>query len=264
MKLLISDLDGTLLEADHSVSEGTLKLVEKIRGLGIKFSIATGRALSAASIYIQQLKITVPVILFNGARLYDPVERRYLVEHSLSQRAVELATELVIMHRDLTAAFFVNEEVYAYNVGLNAATYAIRDALVYKSIDDVESIKKKKITKIVFASYPFNLSRLEIELPQLFGPEADVVRSEDDLLEILPKSVNKGSALKELCKLMKISASEVIAMGDSMNDLEMIKVAGIGIAVGKAEDELKKNAKLYIDKTGREALEKVYELLRWG
>lgn len=132
---------------------------------------------------------------------------------------------------------------------------------MYKSIEDLELIKKAKVAKIVFASYPYHLSSLEVELPQVFESKADVVRSEDDLLEILPKSVNKGSALKELCKLLKISTNEVIAMGDSMNDLEMLKIAGIGIAVGKAKEELKKNAKLYIDKTGRDALEKVYDVL---
>lgn len=128
MKLLISDLDGTLLESDHSISEGTLKLIEKFKQLGVQFSIATGRALSAANVYIQKMRIDIPVILYNGVRIYDPVEKRYLIKHSLSQKAVELATELVIMQKNLTAAFFVDEEVYAYNVGLNAATYVIRDA----------------------------------------------------------------------------------------------------------------------------------------
>lgn len=264
MKLLISDLDGTLLEKDCSISQETLELVEKIRNLGVLFSIATGRALSAAKDYIEKLNIKTPVILFNGARIYDPIEKRYLTQYFLSNKAVELAINVVGTHKDLTIAFFVNEEVYAYNIGLNAATYVIRDALVYKSIGDLEPMKKAKVTKIVFASYPYNLSLLEIELPQIFGQEADVVRSEDDLLEILPKSVSKGTALKELCRLLKISTSEVIAMGDSMNDLEMLKIAGMGVAVGKAKDELRKNAKLYIDKTGKEALEKVYELLKRG
>lgn len=264
MKLLISDLDGTLLEKDHTISQETIELVKKIRSLGVLFSIATGRALNAAKSYIERLNITTPVILFNGARIYDPFEKRYLVQHLLSKRAVELAIEIIASHKSFTAAFFVDEEVYAYNVGLNAATYMIRDALVYKSISDLEFVKKVDVTKIVFASYPHNLSKLEIELPEVFGQEADVVRSEDDLLEILPKHVNKGNALKELCKMLGISTNEVVAMGDSLNDFEILRISGIGVAVGNAKDELKKIAKLYIDKVGKEALEKVYELLKRG
>ncbi len=263
MKLLISDLDGTLLEKDHSISHEVFELVKKIENLGVLFSIATGRALSAAKDYIEKLNLTTPVILFNGARIYDPVQNKYIVQYFLSKKAVELALKVINSNRNLTAAFFVNEEVYMYNVGPNAATYLIRDALTYRSVDDLRFVENLNITKIVFASYPYNLSKLEIELPEFFEQQADVVRSEDDLLEILPRSINKGSALKKLCELLKITLDEVIAMGDSMNDFQMIKTSGIGIAVGKASDELKKAAKFYFQ-TGKDALQKVYEMLERG
>lgn len=263
MKLIVSDLDGTLLEDDHSISPRTVEMVDKLRELSVLFTIATGRSLTASKEYIERLNISTPVILFNGARIFDPVEGKYLTEHTLSRKAVETIIEKAKRQRDLTVAFFVSEEVYMYNVCLKASTYFIRDAIVYRSVEDLSDFVDQNVTKIVFAGQPYDLDKLEMELPEILE-EADVVKSEDDLLEILPKGVNKASALKELCGILRVPLSEVIVLGDSMNDLQMIRVAGFGIAVGKAKDEIRKSAKMYVEGKGEEALQKVYELLRRG
>ncbi|MEJ5229310.1 MAG: Cof-type HAD-IIB family hydrolase [Pseudothermotoga sp.] len=262
MKLLVSDLDGTLLEIDHSISPETLQLVQKIEELGVRFTIATGRSLSSCREYINALRLSTPVILLNGARIFDPVSGKYLVQHDLSQKAVEIVFQIAVRQKNVTTAVFIGEDVYVYNLGLNAATYLIRDALTYKSVGDIGAMKSSNVAKIVFAGYPYDLNTLEIELPQLIGAEAQVVRSEDDLLEILPKNANKGSALKELSGMLKIPLNQVIAVGNGMNDLEMIKTAGFGIAVGKADEEVKKSSKLYIQDTGEKVIRKIYELLK--
>ncbi|MGJ8454193.1 Cof-type HAD-IIB family hydrolase [Pseudothermotoga sp. U03pept] len=262
MKLLVSDLDGTLLEVDHTVSQGTIQIVQKIEELGIRFTIATGRSLSSCREYIEVLKLTTPVILLNGARIFDPVSKRYLTQHNLSQRATEIVLEIAMQQKNLTTAIFVNEDVYVYNLGLNAATYVIRDALTYRSINDLYVARSWNVTKIVFAGHFYDLNGLEVDLPELIHEEAQVVRSEDDLLEVLPKNANKGFALKELTNILKISLNEVVAVGNGMNDLEMIKTAGLGIAVGKSTEDVKKASKLYIQEIGEIAMKKIYELLK--
>jgi len=264
MKLVVSDLDGTLLETDHSISEETIRLIQRIEELGVRFTIATGRSLSSCKEYIKALKLSTPIILLNGARIFDPVSGNYLVQHTLSQKAVEIVFQTAVRQKNVSTAIFIEEDVYVYNLGLNAATYLIRDALTYKSVDNIHAVKSSNVAKIVFAGYPYDLNGLEIELPQSIGEEAQVVRSEDDLLEILPKNANKGFALRELSGILKIALNQVIAVGNGMNDLEMIKIAGFGIAVGKADEEVKRSSKLYIQSAGENVIKKIYELLKGG
>ncbi|AEH51175.1 HAD family hydrolase [Pseudothermotoga thermarum] len=265
MRLLVFDLDGTLLEDDHSLSKETVLMLEKLVEMGFLFTVATGRSLKNSYGYLERLPINLPVILFNGARIYNLAEKRYLFQEVLENNAVAYFLEIFkACTFDVAVFFFIGEDVFSYNPLSAAASYLWRDSLTYISVNDCKFALQKPITKIVISASKDILDNFQLILKQSLDKQVQIVRSEKDIIEILPCGVNKGAALERLCKMYNIDFSEVVAVGDSWNDVEMLKIAGFGIAVGNATEVIKHVAKLSIPKKGFQLVNQLYKLIKEG
>jgi len=260
-RLLVTDLDGTLLDRDHLVNRCIASTVEKIRSMGLDVTFATGRALHSTKPYIEALNIEKPVILLNGARIYDPVSDRYLMERRFQESSVVkiLKSELT---RWVTVGIFIEDETYLWNVHDGASSYIYRDAMTYRSTKDPLSLNLDNVVKIVFSSFPGVLNDIYESCRSELKNIAEIVRSERDLIEFLPPGVNKGTALEKLCDLLEIEMENIIAVGDSLNDLQMIEKSGVGVAVGNASEEVKRVSKIVLESNQSEGFKELIEHLR--
>lgn len=261
IKLLVTDLDGTLLDKDHLVNRCVASTLEKIRSMGLDITFATGRALHATKPYTEALNIEKPVILLNGARIYDPVADKYLVQYRFQKSSVVRILNSEFTKR-ATVGIFIEDETYLWNVHTGASDYIYRDAMTYRSTKDPFSLDLNSVVKIVFSSFPEVLNDIYESCKFELRNAAEIVRSERDLIEFLPPGVNKGTALEKLCSLLEIKMENVIAVGDSLNDLQMIKKAGVGVAVGNASEEVKRVSKIVLGANRDEGFKELIEHLQ--
>lgn len=242
IRFLLSDMDGTLLLPDHSLSQRTIEAVRSLREAGVLFSLATGRPPKAMLQQIEALGVDLPTAAFNGGTLVNP-DGSVLVAHYLPATAALTALALFADLPDI--------EVWVFSGG----DWLLKDphrpmvpreqhGLGYPPVV-VESFEPylERIDKIVAAS---NNAELLIELeaqllPKVEG-QAQVSRSQPIYLDVTAMQANKGAALATLAEFLGVSLEQTAAMGDGGNDPAMFHRAGLSIAMGQAEEAVKLQA----------------------
>jgi HAD superfamily hydrolase (TIGR01484 family) len=216
-KLIALDMDGTVLNERQEISEANKTWIRKATEAGIIVSFATGRGSISIQPYIDELKLESPVVSVNGSEVYKrPWE--LLSRHTLDPQDVLRMHELAVKYDSWFWAYAVDG---LYN----------KD----KWDDDVEAHQWLK-----FGYYNENNRHLGEILDALttWGG-MEITNSHPNNLELNPKGVSKASGLRELCGILGIEMSQVVAMGDSLNDIAMICEAGLGVAMGNAQQEVK-------------------------
>lgn len=237
--LLVTDMDGTLLGADKSISDENLQAIERFVALGGRFTLATGRIVSSVRRYVDRLPVNAPAILYNGGVIYDFADDRTVWE-----RTLPLADAKAVMERMLRHYPGIGAEIYPkgwdvpFLVNRNEVT--ARHFRVEGFEERPDPVPPEPWNKILFAWEPARLNDITPMLPELMGAaEMEWIRSDDKYLELLPKNSTKGHALDELVRLIGIDPAKSIALGDHLNDLEMLRRAGVGVAVANAHPELR-------------------------
>lgn len=243
IRLVAIDLDDTLLRHDLTISDKTLDIITKIKDKGILVTVATGRMPLSAHRFLEQLDIRIPVIACHGA----------IIRHNVSGE---------ILYRKVIESSLVADVVKRILAdGLHCQIY-IRDEIYTADLQ-----KWEKYCKRVSSFQPIEADLLEVIAQEKEGAEKVLVIGEDELvcskyeeykpiyqdlihittskpsfLEMSNKEVNKGAAVAFLAEKYRISREEVFAIGDGLNDLEMITYAGIGVAMGNGHPDLQEAA----------------------
>lgn len=241
-RLIVTDIDGTLVDDRRRISLKTKMALRNAMEIGIGVSLATGRKKDSAMQFAEQLDILYPIILYNGAKIYDPNSDRYLYERFLDHRISTKALEILdTLYPSLNAIAYDNENAYVREKNNVIRRYMEKDKVECIEVNNWHKILNAPLVKILIIGirnmldkYASNL-RKELKDPNL-------VNSESNYLEILPEGVSKGTALKELCKILNIALDEVIAFGDNENDIDLLRYAGLGIAVSNANPKLREVA----------------------
>ncbi|PKK99788.1 MAG: hypothetical protein CVV57_01670 [Tenericutes bacterium HGW-Tenericutes-2] len=246
MKLVVADLDGTLIHS-KGFSIETLKTVKKLQKKGVIFTIATGRHFLTAKDYVKELDIKYPVIYSNGAYIYDHVNHN-VIHQALIDKKTALKTMKVCESNNLDFILYTVDHVYA--------TKKARDKLIsmigkYEievlSEGDLKSSVKSGVIKIlVFDSDIERIKEARSILSQI--QNVYLLQSSKNYLDIGHHSVNKGNALSILVRYLNVSLEDTMAIGDQENDIKMIQVAGVGVAMGDGNILLKNEAD-YITKS---------------
>ncbi len=251
-KLIAIDMDDTLLPKELMISDRTRKAIKQAEDKGVKVAIATGRMYSSAYPHLQDLELTDEVITYNGA-LVKEIATNNTIDHS--PVPVELAQEIVniVTEEDLHLNMYIDDLLYVNKLGFGADYYekisGIKPILIK---EDIDKFLDQPSTKLLIVEE--DLDKVESILKRLqqeFGEVLNITRSKPNFIEIMKKEVSKGVALANLAQDLDIKVSEVVAIGDSLNDLEMIEYAGLGVAVGNAREEVKEKAD-YITKSNDE------------
>jgi hypothetical protein len=242
IRFLLSDMDGTLLLPDHSLSQRTIEAVRALREAGVLFSLATGRPPKAMLQMIEALGVDLPTAAFNGGTIVNP-DGSLLVAHYLPASA---ALTTLALFADQPAI-----EVWVFSAG----QWWVKDpdgpmvpqeqhALGYPPVaaQNFEPFLAR-IDKIVAASSNTELLiELEARLLPLVEGQAQVSRSQPVYLDVTALQANKGQALATLAEFLGVPLEQTAAMGDGGNDPAMFHRAGLSIAMGQAEEHVKRQA----------------------
>ena len=235
-KVVVSDLDGTLLNNQHQISPHTRRTLHRLTERGIRFIVATGRH----HIDVQSIRDTLGLDIFlitaNGAVVHDKQDNCIYNQTIPPQ----LAQELVEIERlpDIDLHLYQGDEWLVEAESPELLAYHKDSGFTYRVVDPV-ALDKQGINKIFYTGEHPDLVELENRLLTYFGDRLSIAFSTPTCLEAMPKGVNKGNAVKAVLELNGYRLQDAIAFGDGMNDFEMLSMAGRGVVMGNAHSRLK-------------------------
>lgn len=238
-KLLVCDMDGTLLNSNDQISTENIAALERFVEGGGLFTVATGRTARGASRHIRNLPVNVPVIVINGAQIFDFENQKILWESCLEKDIDNILRDLILNFPELGIEVFFKDGVSIIWNNDETEKHRRREAILPDVLEMAQV--PKPWYKIVLAWENERLKKVESFLHGRTGSSRTVF-SEEVFLDLINKNTSKGSALEVLMHMAGVQNSNVITIGDNLNDLEMIQTAGIGVAVENAHDDLKKHA----------------------
>lgn len=248
-RLLVFDLDGTLLDSSHRIPTDVRGMLISLREMGVETTLATGRPFAAVKEFARELELQLPLIVFNGAVVIAPDGRQ------LSSRHLPLSSAKTIL--GLLEKTSAANHVYLHPTddcfctdrqGAAAKHIMKKDGMGCRytpSLLDVLNDADCDPVKMFSIGPRDELERLQMAVRQ-DDPAISCVFSELDMLEFLGPNVNKGTALGILCSAIGMESESVIAFGDNMNDFEMLQVAGTAVAMDTGPDDLQAEADLVI------------------
>jgi len=241
--LILSDLDGTLINSNQKISKKNQKAISAyVENFGY-FAVATGRSEIIAKPFIKHIDINCPCILYNGAMIYDFGKKQYIKCVFLkSMYLLEPLKEILSEYRNLCMQIFTQGEMFVVSGGDNMDPLVISENQPY-SVVSIEDVAEKRWLKVILRDTNQVLRSVQQFLADRIAPGIiKSVFSTSTYLELLAYGVSKGSALLELMRIMKLEREKVIAIGDYCNDIEMVRAAGLGVATANAHDLVKKAA----------------------
>ncbi len=247
---LITDLDGTLLPGNKILSDIDKKAISRFRCDGGKFSIATGRTLQAAEKFMDELKIDMPVIMYNGSLIYDIAKKAPLFTDELPEIAIDIAEELMEFIENPGIEVLRLDNIYVVCNNEYEKNH-VKICGVEPAYMPLREVPWGGWYKILFADSSENIDKLEKIIRSKTFP-VDFVRSDKTFVEMLPKDSSKGAALKEYIKIMNLEHMKIIAVGDYHNDIEMLEAAHCGAATANAQQAVKDRADIILEKTSDE------------
>ena len=248
-KIIACDLDDTLLNNEKHVSN---KDIDTIRNLkDCKFVVTTGRSYNAAKPVLEELgfldRDNEYLISFNGGFISECKTDKVLYSTYLDFNRIKYLFDLGLNY-DISIEVCTESEYYGYNLseyeieGLNKAKYKYK---TFTNFEDTFS-KNQKFAKIMYISNNVNYLdsiRKQIDLKDIF----DVTISSNMYMEFIPKGINKGFGLQNLCNILNIDIKNTIGVGDSLNDIELIKKSGLGIGVNNVIESVKPYCDVILD-----------------
>ncbi len=247
IKIVVSDLDGTLLKNDGSVGEETKKLIRELHNYDVLFSFATGRLHSAVTDIAKDLEIKNPIISLDGSVIKDFPSGETIFESFLKIKYVEKAVKyaddyllnIALCHAD--AIYFTEFNTVIPNLlnkfGAKYKEVSSYDNLLDKTLEIVLAGDNKESIEFVKDKFTF---------PYAFGCNASYYRSQSKrglyYLDIRRAGSSKGKGLKRLLKYLHIKPHQSVVMGDWYNDISMFESDAIKVAVANSIPELIRNA----------------------
>lgn len=248
-KAVAFDMDGTLLNSNRLILPETVNILEKISAKGVKVILVSGRHHSVIYPYYYQLKLSTPAICCNGSYLYDFEKQQAFAAKPMSKQQAKTLLDLVNQ-------FGIHTLIYTDKM----MTYEVLDDHLtgfFKWVDSLPEFLQPEIKKVdsfekvieqAGAIYKFATSSHNIPALQQFSDAVDALGefscewSWSNRADIAIKGNTKGNGLTHWAEHENIDLSEIVAFGDSYNDISMLTIAGLGIAMGNADDEVKAKA----------------------
>ena len=254
IKLVASDLDGTLLDKNKEITPRLYHALEQMNEQGIYFVPATGRPFSTVPQAIKALPFLRYVITSNGAAIYDAVEKKAIIENNLSPNAVDavipIAKRLPVITENLSPYGLTESHVrYILNSRTPVENFWEKMQKSHATLENINLIfRDMDLRKQVWAE----LRALGL---------CSVTASTPENIEITSPLATKAKALETLCALLGIEAEHVLALGDSDNDLPMLEFAGIGVAMANGEAHIKAAADMIAEDCNHFGAAKILEQL---
>lgn len=242
-KAIISDFDGTLACADKTVSKENVKAIGELFSLGKKFALCTGRMTTSAKMLVEKLPFKPLVGAYNGGEIFDSATGEVLIRHEINSEIILRLVEYG-RSRGLYYQIFTDEVIVERITEVTEFYCSICKVNAVEVGDIAEFVKKTGLgsPKMMFINFKGEVEEYIQEISNVFGDEVEAVRCYEGMIDVTPKGINKGSAVKDFCKVWGINPSECVAVGDEGNDVAMFEIAGVGACMINAREEVKKRA----------------------
>ena len=273
IKLIASDMDGTLLNHNHKIPKENVKLINFAKNQGIEFVVATGRAYYEALPALNEENINCDVISFNGGIVYDkngniisitpmlPKDLYYTIE---ILKSFDISYQLYTKNTIYTTSIETDINAYidlirsnGYEPDVEHLRAEAQQKLDVGYITEVENIElylnEKENPPIKIIAISNDISKLENAAKLLSeNTSISVTSSGANNIEIMHKNATKGTALKEIAKIYGINLENAVAIGDNLNDQAMLDIVGYSVAMKNGNTILKEQAKFVTEKTNSE------------
>jgi len=236
--VIFSDLDGTLLNDDKEVCIANKDAIKYFIDNGGRFSIATGRPVNAVVQYIDNIKIDMPIITYNGGALYDFNNKKIIEEHVLEDDKKALAKKIIEDFETVEVEVFYDNNLYILkDIGMSNRPTIESLNIIHEIPEELYSLKWNKI---LLCAKKELIDEIEKTFESRYNTKG--IRSGENFFEIMPDGVSKGGALKKLIDIYNLDKSKVIACGDEMNDVELLSECGIACVPANGSETIKKMA----------------------
>ena len=260
IKLICCDIDGTLVRDDKSLSSENIRWVQRVvREKGVRFTIVSGRMYSAVIHFYDTLGIRGPASCINGALLYDP-DGNVISDHRIP---MDIALLIYRISRDFPVDMLLITGNRWYTESHEGYLYS-QKLPIYRQesiIDRLgEHLRKEEVNKILFMSPdPVLIDSLRAGIRKEVSERDASFYYGSNFLELMPGGISKGSAIDDLSEYYGIPESDIMAIGDDFNDVEMLSRAGFSVAMGNADDSVKKAARYVTSCNGEDGVAKAIE-----
>ncbi|PDO10520.1 MAG: hydrolase [Candidatus Reconcilbacillus cellulovorans] len=235
--MLVVDLDDTLLTDDRTVTDATRAALAEAAARGVVVTLATGRMYASARRIAESLRLDVPIITYQGA-LVKTLDGRVLYERTVPRDVAERFWQYCKQNR-LHLHVYHDDTLYVPEDNDKSREYAALSEVPFVVEPNLGRLIGLPLPKMLVVDDPERLDRIMPELRDMFGDRAHITKSKPHYLEVLHPEATKGHAIRFLAAHFGCDMKEVIAVGDSWNDRDMIEAAGLGVAMGNAVEPLK-------------------------
>lgn len=261
--LLCSDMDDTLLTTDKRISAENKAAIEYFMSEGGSFAFATGRVPMGARLALDYIVPNTPIICFNGAGIYDFRGEKLLWSRSLDKKAVAVVEMVEKSMPQAAIEVCTKDKVYCCR-----SNEIIRKQFEIEKFDDnyadFRNISEDWI-KAIFMVKSDELPALKALIAESeFADCYNYIQSSPNYYEMLPKGASKGDAMLELAKILGIAPERTIGVGDNENDITMVSMAQIGVAVANAVPAVRDAADYITVDNNHDALKAVIESVEKG
>jgi Cof subfamily protein (haloacid dehalogenase superfamily) len=259
IRLLAIDLDGTLVNDRLEMDPRDVAAVKAATAAAVTVVVATGRMFKSSLRYAEPLGLKGPIINYQGAVVREIASGEIWYRSELTvpmqQRVLAFAEP-----RDWHVNAYVDERVYTARARAEADLYARIAMVPYEAVGPLSKWVKQDSTKMVLVDLdPEEVPARIAELSAWMGDLGRVTRSLDWFVEVVNPQVSKSRALALVAERLGIMRAEVCAIGDNLNDQDMVSWAGFGVAMGQAPDALKTVAKYVTGRIGEAGVAQVIE-----
>lgn len=248
-RMVVTDLDGTLLNSQKQVSDGNAQAIMKLKDHDVVFVMATGRSDVMTKSYTRQLKNADIVIGCDGAVIRNVRTGQILYEDHISSETCHKTFEICrkyglqyyVFAKDELVSDDPRNERFLIHQKFNQ-TVEKEEQIPMQVVDDLDQYVKEHMIYKIVVSHDDTHYLDEVAKVVKQETDADAIRSGKRVLAVKAKGVSKAEAIKKLAQILEISIEDIIAFGDEVNDIEMLTLVGLGIAMENADDVVKEAA----------------------
>ena len=237
--VVVSDLDGTLLNEKHELAPRTKTVIRRLTEEGIKFVFATGRHRLDVEGFRSQVDIEMYTITSNGACIQNP-QGEIIISHTIPQIDARALIDLGRKYNDKVFVNVYTDTHWYLEQERKSLLEFHKDTGFSYTLKNLDEIPTDQLIKVFYSADTHEeLQAIEKELRGTLGNSLTIAYSLPNCLEVMAKNVNKGYAVNEVLALKGLEAKDAIAFGDGMNDVEMLQTVGKGLVMGNGLPQLR-------------------------
>lgn len=235
-KMLVLDMDDTLLTDDHTISDKNRAMIAKAQDMGVEVVLASGRPTPAMTHFANDLQNNY-MISFNGAVITDLKNDQVIFEQSLTKEQIHELHDYSLKSKTHIITY-INDTIVSETHSEFIEVERSITGMPHELVPNFKAAVTSNAVKCILLEDPSYLKTVESDL-KLAMPDLSVSMSKPFFLEVAPNGIDKAASIQFLAEKLKIDPSEIIAVGNAGNDLTMIQYAGLGVWVENVTPELR-------------------------